>query len=330
MLTTVMLTRTLGASLSVLFVQQPTHSPAASDASSPETRAGVDPDREAAWQRAEDLYQRGSTLFEASDYLRAIDAFTEALELVGRHEFDPGVRRALLINLARVHRRAYLIDDKIVHLTMAADIYRRIAATAPGSEDADEAMRELPGLEAQIADVRARKGPTGQATQSRDPQRAQPAPSRGEAQGAEHAAQGPSEPAPRPTSDALNKDAPLRRADVLAGVMYGVAGLGVGAAISGILLGRSGESEGARLVAENPNRPRSDLDSAVARVRAGNGLTYGGAALALAGLTTGIVATIMHRRTKADASPPRTLRVGAAITPTAFGLSLSGRFNALP
>ena len=306
--------------------------------------AAAEPGPEDAWQAAEELYRRGSTLFEASDYLGAIDAFTQALDIVANDEFDPAVRRALLVNLARVHRRAFLIDDKLLHLTTSADIYRRIASTAPGSEDAQEAMNELPLLEAQIASVKATRVTT---SASATPAGKQPAgktspstPATTTDSGVHVEGQGPPPPiAARPpavdTPTRSGKSRNVKPLKATAVAMYSLGALGVGTFVTGLVLSAGAQSQGDTLVDDDPNRPITDFDDVVVRGQLGNILSYAGGGLAVAALGTGVALSVVAARAKRNSGTRAHLqRSGLTTLPTfgrgQFGVALAGRFTVHP
>ena len=67
-------------------------------------------------KRTQQLFFDGSAQFSAADYTGAIEKFTEALKIVTKEGLDPTIRGALLINLARAHRKAYEVSRDVTHL----------------------------------------------------------------------------------------------------------------------------------------------------------------------------------------------------------------------
>ncbi len=116
----------------------------------PEEPAAEAPPQDPDWVDAERLFRQGSARYSAANYSAAIQDFQAALELVAKHDYDPSVELALLVNLARAHRRAYEIDRDVLHLRTALEINRRIKRVTPPESDesaeATEAITEIEGL----------------------------------------------------------------------------------------------------------------------------------------------------------------------------------------
>jgi hypothetical protein len=146
--------------------------PAENDAEAPETSQDQPsgeqdaPEEEAAEEaeelsaegkRAQQLFFDGSAQFSAADYTGAIEKFTEALKIVTKEGLDPTIRGALLINLARAHRKAYDVSRDLTHLRSSLEIYSRITREAErggySEDDVQEATEGYAEIEAQLAQI---------------------------------------------------------------------------------------------------------------------------------------------------------------------------------
>jgi len=89
-------------------------------AASPPSREGgsVDPLAEASA-----LYAEGTVAYEAADYTGAIAKFTQALGIVVETRANDEIRLRLLYNIATAHEKAYAIDQDVVHLRQAKELY---------------------------------------------------------------------------------------------------------------------------------------------------------------------------------------------------------------
>jgi tetratricopeptide (TPR) repeat protein len=145
-----------------------------------EAAAESDPALDEAATRARALFFDGSAQFSAADYDGAIEKFTEALKIVTSAGLDPKIRGALLINLARAHRKAYDTSRDLTHLRVSLDIYNRIDREAErggySAEDVSDATKGLEQLTKQIAEIEAQEREAKQAP----PPAAEPSPGSGD------------------------------------------------------------------------------------------------------------------------------------------------------
>jgi tetratricopeptide (TPR) repeat protein len=87
---------------------------------------------------ARSLYEAGSVLYDAADYLGAIDKFTEALGIVKRLGGHDEVRLSLLYNIAASHEKQFEIDKDVSHLRQALALYRQYEEFVSGGDLGDE------------------------------------------------------------------------------------------------------------------------------------------------------------------------------------------------
>lgn len=118
---------------------------------------------------AHQLYNRGTTLYEAADYDGAIEAFTDSLDTaqeLPEPQAKP-IRIQLLYNIALAHEKAYDIDKDASHLRKAHKLLQRYVDEIADMEDAldgevslrriEKKLRALETINANKA--RAKEGP---------------------------------------------------------------------------------------------------------------------------------------------------------------------------
>jgi tetratricopeptide (TPR) repeat protein len=230
----------------------------------------LSPEAEADWKQAEQLFRQGSARYSAADYAGAITAFQTALELLAMHEFDRAVEFALLLNLARAHRRAFEVDKAVTHLRTAMEIYRRLErVTGEDSDEHAEAVSAMPELAAQIAALEA------------DPEPVEAEPIQSEPVVA---------PESRP-SRPEREDASGRGLVIGGGVALGLGVAGLGLLTYGLLAGQRAEADGVALAeigwtqvevdAIDQRGQRSNRLAIVGGVVGGVGVAAGAALIAL-------------------------------------------------
>ena len=260
----------------------------------------LSPQAEADWKKAEQLFRQGSARYSAADYAGAIEAFQSALELLAMHDFDRAVEFALLLNLARAHRRAFEVDKDITHLRTALEIYRRLERLAlEDSDERAEAVEAIPELEAQIAEVEAAV-----------PEPVEPGPSE----------PGPSEPGPSEPKPARPGGTGLVIGGSVA-IGLGVAGLGL--MTYGLLAGQKAESDGVAL--GGTAWTQTQVDAIDRRGKQANTLAIVGGVVGGVGVAAGaalIVLGVKKKRatgsTQARALPYGSPRGGGLVVEVSF------------
>ena len=117
-----------------------------------------------ALRRAEDLFRKGSTLYEATEYLGAIAAFTEALAIVQDLPDAPvGTKLSLLYNIAAAREKQYEIDRDPQHLRQALQLYRRYEAESADVGDQLDAGARRMRIEKMLRELDATKNDSIQA-----------------------------------------------------------------------------------------------------------------------------------------------------------------------
>jgi tetratricopeptide (TPR) repeat protein len=76
------------------------------------------------------LYNQGVARFRSADYEGAIDAFSQALEVLTAVEGDTYVQAGMLENLARAQAKAFDVDGDVQRLRAACEIYERLLGRA--------------------------------------------------------------------------------------------------------------------------------------------------------------------------------------------------------
>ena len=100
---------------------------------------------------AREMFQHGSAKFAATDYVGAIELWTQLLAKTPNNpEFD-GIRLDLLYNIAVAHRQQYDLDAEPIHLRKALTLFQRYeAANRDGS-----ATKLIEEVEAKLAELEA-------------------------------------------------------------------------------------------------------------------------------------------------------------------------------
>jgi hypothetical protein len=255
-------------------------------------------------ERAQALYQEGSTLYSASDYEGAIEKFTAALHEASTTEMTPEVRGALLWNLARAHASAHAFKPDETHLRTAVDIYGRYLAEAEKlgypAADVAEAREKLATLQEQLAQF--------------EPEPANPAAeTAGQEDQPEPTPVGPAKPSPAAKDGSgTSSSGPT--------VLITLGAIGVAAGAAGIGIGGSFERQ-ARKQVDKYDDPFEREEAFVAEEKAkGRMWMGGGAVLAVAGLAMLITGLVLHRRKRRATALTSTPMFGNGLA----GLSLRG------
>ncbi len=138
-------------------------------------RAAVeDPASEDPIVQAQTLYQEGTTLYSAAEYTKAVEKWTEALDIITKSAMDSDqaytIRGALLLNIAKARVNAYEVDRDVSNLRKGRAIYQRYVA---------EATREIEAIDAKIEELEAKEPePTPDPTPKPGPDTVDPGPKR--------------------------------------------------------------------------------------------------------------------------------------------------------
>jgi hypothetical protein len=243
----------------------------------------------------EDLYYKGAAHYSAADYGKAIERFTEALDLAGRQGTDPSIRAALLFNLARAHTRAHAVDGDTRHLRQAIDIHRRFI------EEANLLQLDIPdqieAAETEIAEIEAKLA---------------------ELDDAEDAEDGPA-PAPVP-APAQDDGGSKRRVRGIALTVSGAVALGAGVGVA--VYGTSFRRDALDVVDQVDDPPEVEqkfIDDETRKGRVWIGVGAGVAAVGTGLLIWGIVDLAAAKRDRRAVAAPL---LGPGLAGVAFG----GRF----
>jgi hypothetical protein len=130
----------------------------------------LDPADRAALEEAHRLYDEGKAKFDTVDYVGAIDSWTRAYAKTP--ESAPGVRNAMVYNIATAREKAYEIDGDVQHLRQAirllqsyVDSYKALYAKTPETQvEVDKANERIAGLQARIGAAERGETDTGAST----------------------------------------------------------------------------------------------------------------------------------------------------------------------
>jgi hypothetical protein len=239
-------------------------------------------------EEARDLYQRGTIKYAASDYIAALDLFTQAFECAAQID-DEEKRESVLVglryNLALAHTKAYEIDGDVGHLRRARDLFRKYLGTQADPEDAVDAKTRLEEVEATLQEFEER---------------------REDDTGEEDIFSMPSPTRDKPKTNGL----------VVGGiVLSSISAAGVGLLTGGLVIGNKAEQD----YADGPTR--EERDDALAKGKRGNALAIAGGATAAVLLGAGIALIVVGKR-----RGPNKTAVAPAIGPESTGIALCGRF----
>lgn len=246
----------------------------------------------------EALFDRAAVQYETSDYVGAVDTYTEAYQLsfsIEDEELRGKVQAAILFNLGRAHSKAYALDQKVEHLRQEIDLLNKYLAQSADLADQMDAETLLRQAEIELRRVEAE------------------AARRAEAEAARRQAEGPQRPE--------SVDVPAKRGMQAAG--YTLLGLGVaagGVAVAGGVLADQAATD----YAAGPTRDERDA----AADRGGNAdiMVIAGSASAGVLITTGIALAIAGRKRSAKKRRAATLTPTGWATPQSSGLGLTGSF----
>jgi hypothetical protein len=266
-------------------------------------------------ERAQELYNEGSSLYSAADYSGAIERFTAALQIVTKVGSDQEhtIRGALLLNIAQSHIHAYEVDADIGHLRTARSIYKRFVDEAfrgAGYEatDVKSANEQHDVLDAQIKEIEA---------QEKQAAANQPA---------------PNNPAP-PTSDTGGNEAEIVRTRSI-GIGLLVGGVAVAVAGAGFIIwGSTYRDFAIQSVQEEAGDPAYQLEDFTPKERAhvDQQTRFGSITMGAGGgaLAIGVVGVALGAWQLAKANKMKAAS-SASLVPVLnrgyAGFSLSGRF----
>jgi tetratricopeptide (TPR) repeat protein len=244
------------------------------------------PPDEAADQ-ARSLFDEAAIRYQTSDYLAAVETYTEAYRLsfeIKDDELRGRVQAAILFNLARAHFKAYGLDEKPEHLRQVVDLLEKYLDQTADLADQLDAEELLESARGELSYLEAQQS---------------------EAQDAPVA----------PASTTSNEDVRPKKGLEAAG--YTLLGLGVasgGAAITGVVLAESARED----FAVGPTL--ADRNRAASLGDTANLLIIAGSASAGALIVTGAILAATGRKRRLRAQPSAWLAPGSA------GLSLGGQF----
>ncbi len=231
-----------------------------------------------------DLYARANDHFEAKDYLAAVKAWEQVLQLM------PGKEAELRVPLAHAHRGAFLAEGDVQHLHSARRLFQaQLEGLAPDSVERADIETELVDIEAKLAALAKEER---QAQEARDEQIRQKEIQRGQELLAKVEAQRQAE---------LQKhQAAIRK--IYYGVGGSLTGLGLGslAAMTATLVGGARLDREGRTMAGSTGVADGEYQALLARGAAQNRAAMatgvvGGVLLAVGGSLL-VVAVVRHKR----------------------------------
>lgn len=133
--------------------------------SAPASAAVEDPAGEDPIAQAQVLYQEGTTLYSAAEYIQAVEKWTKALDIITKNAADSDqaytIRGALLLNIAKARVNAYEVDRDAANLRKGRAIYQRFVDEAEQGaykpEDVAEATREIEAIDAKLDELEAKE-----------------------------------------------------------------------------------------------------------------------------------------------------------------------------
>lgn len=248
--------------------------------------------------RAEDLYTQGSVAYEAADYDKAIELFTESLAVTAQlpEEQAKPILVHLLFNIAAAHEKAYDIDKDPKHLRQALTLYERYTEEVPDTGDSLDAEVKIARLRKKI---RVLDQIESNRTKGSEPQ-AVPEP-------------------PRADRDRVDNKKRNVGIGLLAGgsaaVVAGVAVLASGARLKPQAEQQVNEVTGGDMAHEAYEAGQLHIQNEAKRGRIFMGIGAGAAAVGIAGVVAGAV---LIKKSKVSVSPS----LGSSFT----GISISGSF----
>ena len=254
-------------------------------------------------QQAQALFKEGATLYKMSDYTGALDKFTSAFKYSAQIEDDDlrgRVLHALQFNLARAHVKTYRLDKDLLHLRQAVDLLEKYLA--------DGAQLGIE-LEAEALMAQAKAELARQEEKAEETAKSAVAPSEtptGESPGSPGAVDDGGKPG---------------KALTLAGYSsIGVATVGLGLMVGGIVMGSSADKEDAAA------DTAAELQAAERRGKLGNALTVAGAATAGVFAAAGVTLVVLGKRGARRGGRTAGIWVSPSATATFTGLRLGGSF----
>jgi tetratricopeptide (TPR) repeat protein len=174
--------------------------------------------------QARELYDRGKARFDTTDYLEAIELWTEAYSMLRDTPENAAAKAAIIYNLATAREKAYEIEKDVKHLRRAVVLMEQYAASIPAlyadeTERAEETRKIGERLVAVNERIKAHK------EQHPDPT---PAPRH--------------DPSPRDSepTDTFQPDPQARPFIISGAVLIGVGVAGLGVMAGGMAMGAAG------------------------------------------------------------------------------------------
>ena len=270
---------------------------------------------------ARKLYDEGKSFFDTSQFEKAADIWTRAYGKVP--DDAPGVKNAMVYNIATAQEKAYAMDKDIVHLRQAEQLlrtyvenYKRMYKKTPETKaEVDKANERIRELQQQIKDAENGVAPTPPPP---GPEPEQPTPTdarygSGAVDGIQWSTGSTAEVDEEALAENRRLSTEAKKADtmVIAGYVVGSIGLFF------LLVGASGLGAGAAV--------DDNTEETAGAARTSRGVGYGGLALGVAGVAAGatLLGVGFSKRKKVQA---RQVRVGPQMGPRSAGLGISGRF----
>ena len=261
----------------------------------PEPENAEDNDRD----QARELYDRGKARFDTTDYLEAIELWTEAYGMLRDTPENATAKAAIIYNLATAREKAYDIEKDVKHLRRAVVLMEQYAASIPAlyADDAERA-EETRKIGERLVAVNER-------IEQHEEENPEPTPER-----REETWQDPAEV----ETDTFQPDPRAKPFIISGAVLIGIGVAGLGVMAGGMALGAAG-NDISDIPDDNPAARRERFE----RGASGNVMAYVGGALGGAALITG--AALLGVGLK-----KRKTGLRASLGPGTAGLSLYGRF----
>ena len=233
--------------------------------------ASTSPDPAASDTR--DLFERAAVQYDTSEYVGAVEIFTEAYRRSAQIQ-DPDLRArvqaAIFFNLARAHSKAYAIDRKPERLLQAVDLLEKYLAQTADLSNEEVAQQFLEETQAELARLEEEK-------QKRDEAAAAMAEKR-----ANEKAE-----ADRQRVQEAEASSNYRSLIVGGSVLMGFGAVGGGVAVTGAIL----RSQAKKDYSKGPTL--EDRNSASQRFDTANVLLVAGSVSAGVLVTTGLIMTLV-------------------------------------
>ena len=286
--------------------------------------AAAPPPEDPALAEATRIYEQGIGERDAGDHVAAAESFTDAYDKIPPASRE--IRAAVLFDLVDARRNAFAEGEGPAQLCECerrlvaydADVVANLGKKGERLPDTRKARKLLSDVRAQLTALRAETPALDCATLTLD----KPAPEPGPIAAPEK----PPEPPPPsgPTPEELRR----RKFTIAGGTLTAVGGVFLILMVSGLVVGRKAERDGADLTddAIDAGAPLSMDDpavmDAVQRGKTGNGLAIAGGVIGGAALAAGVPLLILGKRPVGQ----RRALLTPQLAPTYAGASLQLRF----